>query len=255
MASYTVVADAVSPTLTTCFLRLPYCLHKVLPRRRSRKFPGLLCCFCRLLCCIRNLLLRHNVLRNDALTNITPAYTDIAEDWANDYYILRPIAGSRGYNVCVDTRLCELPCVYCDTNCRCHAPMYARRLLNADRGGKEYQLNMKVPGKRKPAIFDPAITKCAAQRPSWRPWHHARRVGEAERPGPSCPGCSCSMRHGTLSQADTCAVCAKQDGEGFGCSDCASWFCGGCISDDAEMPCLESTATSCSAAEQADTHR
>ena len=50
-----------------------------------------------------------------------------------------------------------------------------------------------------------------------------------------------------------CAVCAKQDGEGFGCSDCASWLCGGCVSDGAEMPCLESTAISCSAAEEADT--
>ena len=78
----------------------------------------------------------------------------------NGYDILRPIVEARGYNVSMATRLCELPCVYCDMGYRRRAPIYARRLLDADWVGKEYQLIMEeVPDQTKAAVFDPALVK------------------------------------------------------------------------------------------------
>ena len=77
----------------------------------------------------------------------------------NGYNILRPIVEARGYDVSMATRLCELPCVYCDMGYRRRARIYARRLLDADWVGKEYQLIMEVKDQAKPAIFDPAMVE------------------------------------------------------------------------------------------------
>ena len=80
-----------------------------------------------------------------------------------------------------------------------------------------------------------------AQKPSWRPWYHARRVGDAEHPGPPattyrCPGCSLSMRAGPVSRTRACAVCEQHEGSGYERRACASWFCCGCISDESMTP-------------------
>ena len=79
--------------------------------------------------------------------------------FGSGYNILRPIVEARGYDVSMATRLCELPCVYCDTGYRRRVPIYNARLLDADWVGREYQLIMEVLDQAKPAIFDPSIAK------------------------------------------------------------------------------------------------
>ena len=80
-----------------------------------------------------------------------------------------------------------------------------------------------------------------ARKPSWRPWYYARRVGDAEHPGPRagtyrCPGCGFNMRARAFSRTRACAVCERHDGSGYECRACASLLCCGCISDESMTP-------------------
>eukprot|EP00931_Biecheleriopsis_adriatica_P116365 TRINITY_DN92004_c0_g1_i1.p1 TRINITY_DN92004_c0_g1~~TRINITY_DN92004_c0_g1_i1.p1 ORF type:complete len:1138 (+),score=163.76 TRINITY_DN92004_c0_g1_i1:57-3416(+) len=101
---------------------------------------------------------RLNEDHEDVETNTTARDATVQDDWDHDFTILKPIVESRGYNTSGVQRLCELPCVYCNTGYRRRVPTYAAKLMSTDWVGKEYQLvltmNPGISASMNASLFD-----------------------------------------------------------------------------------------------------
>jgi len=106
----------------------------------------------------------------DVPTNIQPNSTAVADDWAHDFNILKPIMLARGFETSA-TSLCELPNVLCTTGAvadskgvmqggfRRRIPTYSLDTMGTPDTweGTDYMLHLAFKDQTKPTPFEPQL--------------------------------------------------------------------------------------------------